>query len=109
MAYPGHLRGRRLTRAGGDASRSWRLIDRAKAYLDLRVNVPAGRTDSPASSSLPAGGWWSEAARDYEKPPRHSEALIMWPLINLMTRRLTRTRQKIRHLKDAPAPLAQAA
>jgi transposase len=29
-------------------------------------------------------------ARDYERDPKHSEAMIRWAAINLMTRRLAR-------------------
>ncbi|MFD9793731.1 hypothetical protein ACFWXK_22620 [Streptomyces sp. NPDC059070] len=37
--------------------------------------------------------WWMHSrrlVRDYERLPQHSEALINWSAITLMTRRLTR-------------------
>ena len=44
-------------------------------------------------------------ARDYERDPKHSEAMIRWAAINLMTRRLARGAPATR---PGPRPLTKA-
>jgi len=48
-------------------------------------------------------------ARDYERLVQHSETLITWAAITLMTRRLTRGRKSLARLPVTPPPLTQAA
>ncbi|GHC59551.1 hypothetical protein GCM10010507_40520 [Streptomyces cinnamoneus] len=69
---------------------------------DDRETITSGSAGGRAEKDLPRQtprraadptAWIMQArrhARDYERLPQHSEALITWAAITLMTRRLTR-------------------
>jgi transposase len=103
-----------------DSAYSGQLIEWAKKYLNLTINVIARPPGLPGFIVLPRRwiverslAWIMKArrnARDYERLPQHSEAMITWSAITLMTRRLSRkpARWTARHTV-APGSLAQAA
>lgn len=83
-----------------DSAYAGQLVDWAKKYLRLTVKTVSRPKDATGFVVLPRRwvvvrslSWITQArrhARDYERLVQHSEALITWAAITLMTRRITR-------------------
>jgi transposase len=89
-----------------DAGFAGRLVEWAKCVLNVIVHIVRKPEGQKGFSVLPRR-WavertlaWITAhrrlARDYERLPAHSEAMIRWAAINTMTRRLARGRPATR-------------
>ena len=89
-----------------DAGFAGRLVEWAARVLGIVVHIVRKPPDQKGFSVLPRR-WavertlaWITAhrrlARDYERSPAHSEAMIRWAAINTMTRRLARGRPAAR-------------
>lgn len=108
-----------ITVVWADSAYSGQLVDWAKKYLNLTINVVVRPPGQPGFIVLPRRwvverslSWIMQArrnCRDYERLPQHSEALITWAAITVMTRRLTRRRSRPAKPAATPPPLAQAA
>ncbi len=82
------------------ADRAYALITWAKKYLNLTIKTVSRPRDASGFVVLPRRwvverslAWMMHArrhARDYERLVQHSETLITWAAVTLMTRRLTR-------------------
>ncbi|MGW2600013.1 IS5 family transposase [Streptomyces klenkii] len=89
-----------LTVVWADSAYAGGLVDWARSFLKLTVKTVSRPKNTPGFVILPRRwvversiAWIMQArrnARDYERLPQHSEALITWAAITLMTRRLTR-------------------
>ncbi|GHC73076.1 hypothetical protein GCM10010507_60410 [Streptomyces cinnamoneus] len=89
-----------LTVVWADSAYAGGLVDWARSFLKLTVKTVGRPKNTPGFVILPRRwvversiAWIMQArrnARDYERLPQHSEALITWAAITLMTRRLTR-------------------
>ncbi len=90
-----------LTVVWADSAYAGGLVEWARTFLKLTVKTVSRPKNTPGFVILPRRwvversiAWIMQArrnARDYERLPQHSEALITWAAITLMTRRLTRT------------------
>jgi transposase len=91
---------RRLRLIFADGGYAGRLVTWAKTALDLVVQIVSKPAGQPGFAVLPRR-WVVERtlawlvrcrriARDYERLPDHSEAMIKWAMIGLMSRRLAR-------------------
>lgn len=103
-----------ITIVWADAAYAGALVEWAKTYLRLTIKTISRPKNAVGFVLLPRR-WVVERslgrimharrhARDYERLPQHSEALITWAAITLMTRRLTRPgplADRSRHV-DAP-------
>ncbi|SOE06479.1 IS5 family transposase [Streptomyces sp. Ag109_G2-15] len=88
-----------LTVVWADSAYAGKLVDWAKQFLSLTIRTVSRPKDATGFVVLPRRwvverslGWIMHArrlVRDYERLPQHSEALITWAAITLMTRRLT--------------------
>ncbi|KQV94281.1 transposase [Streptomyces sp. Root369] len=102
-----------LTVVWADSAYAGQLVDWAKTFLRLTVRTVSRPKDATGFVVLPRRwvverslGWIMHASRlvrDYERLPQHSEALITWAAITLMTRRLTQpTRQAFQDPRERP-------
>lgn len=83
-----------------DSAYAGQLVTWAKTYLDLTIKTVSRPKNAPGFVVLPrrwvverSHAWIMHArlhARDYERLIQHSESLITWAAITLMTRRITR-------------------
>jgi len=98
-----------------DGASAGRLIEWAAHILAMTIAVVRKPADQKGFAVIPRR-WavertfaWITAhrrlARDYERYPRYSEAVIRWAAINTMTRRLARGHPAAR---PGPRPLASA-
>jgi transposase len=98
-----------------DAAFAGRLIDWAAQIVRMTIAVVRKPADQKGFAVIPRR-WavertlaWITAhrrlARDYERDPNHSEAMIRWAAINTMTRRLARGHPATR---PGPRPLTTA-
>src|SRR5690348_8921858 len=96
--------GRAVAAAAGFAGR---LVEWTRHVLGIIVHI-AGKPQGRKAFSVLPRRWavertlaWVTAhrrlARDYERLPAHSEAMIRWAAINTMTRSLARGRPATRH------------
>lgn len=89
-----------ITIVWADSAYAGQLVTWAKKYLDLTVKTVSRPKDAKGFVVLPRRwvversiAWVMHArrhARDYERLIQHSESLITWAAITLMTRRITR-------------------
>ncbi|GLY80389.1 hypothetical protein Airi01_086560 [Actinoallomurus iriomotensis] len=95
-----YLSARRCRLVSADAGFAGRLVEWAARVLGIIVDIVRKPEGQKGFSVLPRR-WavertlaWITAhrrlARDYERDPAHSEAMIRWAAINTMTRRLAR-------------------
>jgi transposase len=96
----GRAAGRRIVWV--DSAYAGKLVAWAKKNLNLTIKTVSRPKNADGFVILPrrwvverTWGWIMRArrhARDYERLVQHSETLITWATITLMTRRLTRQR-----------------
>jgi transposase len=89
-----------ITIVGADSAYAGKLVDWAKQHLNLTIKPVSRPKDASGFVVLPrrwvverSRAWMMHArrhARDYERLIQHSETLITWAAITLMTRRLAR-------------------
>lgn len=94
-----------ITIVRADSAYAGKLVTWAKRRLNLTVETVSRPRDASGFVILPRRwiverslAWMMHArrhARDYERLVQHSETLITWAAITLMTRRLTRTGPRI--------------
>ncbi|MER5275649.1 IS5 family transposase [Streptomyces sp. NPDC002809] len=90
-----------ITIVWADSAYAGKLVTWAKKYLSLTIKTVSRPKDVSGFIVLPrrwvverTWAWMMHArrhARDYERLVQHSETLITWAAITLMTRRLTRS------------------
>uniref|UniRef100_UPI003F4BDF4F transposase n=1 Tax=Streptomyces microflavus TaxID=1919 RepID=UPI003F4BDF4F len=90
-----------ITIVWADSAYAGRLVTWAKRHLNLTIKPVSRPKDTTGFIVLPRRwvverslAWMMHArrhARDYERLIQHSETLITWAAITLMTRRLTRS------------------
>ncbi|WP_327129834.1 IS5 family transposase [Streptomyces sp. NBC_01727] len=90
----------KITIVWADSAYAGKLVTWAKKYLNLTIKTVSRPKDTTGFIVLPrrwvverTHAWIMNArrhARDYERLVQHSETLITWAAITLMTRRLTR-------------------
>ena len=95
-----HRAHRRIRLAWADGGYAGKLQPWAAAYLKLAVQIVRRPDDLHTFQVLPRRwvvertlAWitaYRRCARDYERLPAHHEAMILWAMITLMTRRLAR-------------------
>ncbi|MFI8242659.1 IS5 family transposase [Streptomyces sp. NPDC085866] len=93
-----------ITIVWADSAYAGKLVDWAKHHLNLTIKPVSRPKDASGFVVLPRRwvverslAWMMHArrhARDYERLVQHSETLITWAAITLMTRRLTRRPSK---------------
>ncbi|GII59072.1 transposase [Planotetraspora thailandica] len=105
-----------ITIVWADSAYAGKLVDWAKQHLKLTIKPVSRPKDASGFVVLPrrwvverTWGWIMRArrhARDYERLIQHSETLITWATITLMTRRLTRHRanQATSQRQSSPTP-----
>ena len=91
-----------ITIVWADSAYAGKLVTWAKKYLNLTIKTVSRPKDASGFIVLPrrwvverTWAWMMHArrhTRDYERLVQHSETLITWAAITLMTRRLTRGR-----------------
>ncbi|HWU08981.1 MAG TPA: IS5 family transposase [Streptomyces sp.] len=101
-----------ITIVWADSAYAGKLVTWAKKYLSLTIKTVSRPKDASGFIVLPrrwvverTWAWMMHArrhARDYERLVQHSETLITWAAITLMTRRLTSKRA--RHPNPHPEP-----
>lgn len=89
-----------ITIVWADSGYAGKLVTWAKTHLDLTLKTISRPKDAVGFVILPRRwvverslAWIMQArrhARDYERLIQHSESLITWAAITLMTRRITR-------------------
>ncbi|MGY3677230.1 transposase [Streptomyces sp. TE33382] len=89
-----------ITIVWADSAYAGKIVTWAKKYLSLTIKTVSRPKDASGFIVLPrrwvverTWAWMMHArrhARDYERLVQHSETLITWAAITLMTRRLTR-------------------
>ncbi|MEU0382759.1 IS5 family transposase [Streptomyces cyaneofuscatus] len=89
-----------ITIVWADSAYAGKLVTWAKKYLSLTIKTVSRPKDASGLIVLPrrwvverTWAWMMHArrhARDYERLVQHSETLITWAAITLMTRRITR-------------------
>jgi transposase len=89
-----------ITVVWADSGYAGQLVTWAKKHLNLTLKTVSRPPDTPGFVILPRRwvverslAWIMHArrhARDYERLIQHSESLITWAAITLMTRRITR-------------------
>ena len=97
-----HRARRRIRLAWADGGYAGKLQPWAATYLKLTVQIVRRPDDLHTFAVLPRRwvvertlAWitsYRRCARDYERLPAHHEAMILWAMITLMTRRLARPR-----------------
>jgi transposase len=95
-----HRARRRIRLAWADGGYAGKLQPWAATYLKLTVQIVKRPDDLHSFAVLPRRwvvertlAWitsYRRCARDYERLPAHHEAMILWAMITLMTRRLAR-------------------
>jgi transposase len=91
---------RRVRRAWADGGYAGKLLPWAATWLNLAVEI-VKRPDALHTFQILPRRWvvertlawitsYRRCARDYERLPAHHEAMILWAMITLMTRRLAR-------------------
>ncbi|AGP51667.1 transposase [Streptomyces rapamycinicus NRRL 5491] len=109
-----------ITIVWADSAYAGKLVDWAKQHLNLTIKTVSRPKDSSGFVVLPRRwvverslAWIMHArrhARDYERLVQHSETLITWAAITLMTRRLTRKpTRRTKPPTPPPDQLTQAA
>ena len=103
-----------ITIVWADSAYAGKLVTWAKKHLNLTIKTVSRPKDTSGFVVLPRRwvverslAWIMHArrhARDYERLVQHSETLITWASITLMTRRLTRKRAP-----QTPPPTARTA
>lgn len=93
-----------ITIVWADSAYAGQLVTWAKKYLDLTVKTVSRPKNAVGFVVLPRRwvversiAWVMHArrhARDYERLVQHSESLITWAAITLMTRRITRRQSR---------------
>lgn len=93
-----------ITIVWADRAYAGKLVAWAKKYLNLTIKTVSRPKDTSGFIVLPRRwvverslAWMMNArrhARDYERLVQHSETLITWAAVTLMTRRLTRPSSK---------------
>jgi transposase len=93
-----------ITIVWADRAYAGQLVTWAKTYLNLTIKTVARPKDTSGFVILPRRwvversiAWLMHArrhARDYERLVQHSESLITWAAITLMTRRITRRQEE---------------
>lgn len=85
-----------ITIVWADSAYAGQLVTWAKTFLNLTIKTVSRPKDASGFVVLPRR-WvvershaWVMHARDYERLIQHSESLITWAAITLMTRRITR-------------------
>jgi transposase len=91
---------RRIRRAWADAGYAGQLLPWAATWLNLTIEIVKRPPGLHTFQVLPRRwvvertlAWitsYRRCARDYERLPAHHEAMILWAMITLMTRRLAR-------------------
>ena len=105
---------RRIRRAWADSVYAGKLQLWAATYLKLTIEIVKRPENLHTFQVLPRRwvvertlAWitsYRRCARDYERLPAHHEAMILWAMITLMTRRLTRPAEAVnRHSAALPA------
>lgn len=100
-----------ITIAWADSAYAGQLVYWAKKYLRLTVKTVSRPKDAAGFAVLPRRwvverslSWIMQArrhARDYERLVQHSEALITWAALTLMTRRITQKKLSLSTLTKA--------
>jgi transposase len=95
-----HRARRRIRLAWADGGYAGKLQPWAATYLKLTVQIVRRPDDLHTFAVLPRRwvvertlAWitsYRRCARDYERLPAHHEAMVLWAMITLMTRRLAR-------------------
>ena len=95
-----HRARRRVRHAWADAVYAGKLQPWAATYLKLTVQIVRRPDDLHTFAVLPRRwvvertlAWitaYRRCARDYERLPAHHEAMVLWAMITVMTRRLAR-------------------
>ena len=95
-----HRARRRIRRAWADGGYAGQLLPWAATWLNLAVEIVKRPGALHTFQVLPRRwvvertlAWitsYRRCARDYERLPAHHEAMILWAMITLMTRRLAR-------------------
>lgn len=108
-----------ITIVWADSAYAGKLVTWAKRHLNLTLKTVSRPKDTSGFVVLPRRwvverslAWIMHArrhARDYERLVQHSETLITWAAITLMTRRLTRGKKSLTRLPVTPPRLARAA
>ncbi len=93
-----------ITIVWADSAYAGQLVDWAKKYLNLTLKTVSRPKNAVGFVVLPRRwvverslAWVMHArrhARDYERLIQHSESLITWAAITLMTRRITRRQSR---------------
>lgn len=107
-----------ITIVWADSAYAGKLVTWGKQHLGLTIKTVSRPKDSSGFVVLPRRwvvertlAWMMHArrhARDYERLVQHSETLITWAAITLMTRRLARGTKSLTHLPVTPPRPAQA-
>jgi transposase len=110
---------RQITIVWADRAYAGKLVTWAKQHLNLTIKTVSRPKDTSGFVVLPRRwvvertlAWMMHArrhARDYERLVQHSETLITWAAITLMSRRLTRGKKSLGRLPVTPSGIAQAA
>jgi transposase len=100
-----HRARRRIRLAWADGGYAGQLLPWAATYLKLTVQIVKRPDDLHTFAILPRRwvvertlAWitsYRRCARDYERLPAHHEAMVLWAMITLMTRRLTRPQPRL--------------
>lgn len=106
-----------ITIVWADSAHAGRLVTWSKKHLNLTIKPVSRPKDASGFVVVPRRrvverslAWIMHArrhARDYERLVQHSETLITWAAITLMTRRLTRAH--VRRSRSRREQLTQAA
>jgi transposase len=100
-----HRARRRIRLAWADGGYAGKLQPWAATYLKLTVQIVKRPDDLHTFQILPRRwvvertlAWitsYRRCARDYERLPAHHEAMVLWAMITVMTRRLARPRLRL--------------
>ena len=100
-----HRARRRIRLAWADGGYAGKLLPWAATYLKLTVEIVRRPEGLHAFQVLPRRwvvertlAWitsYRRCARDYERLPAHHEAMVLWAMITLMTRRLARPQLRL--------------
>jgi transposase len=103
-----------ITIVWADSDYAGKLVGWARQRLNLTIKTVSRPKDTTGFIVLPrrcvverTHAWIMNArrhARDYERLVQHSETLITWAAITLMTRRLTRTPARAKPARVTPLP-----
>ena len=100
-----HRARRRIRLAWADGGYAGKLQPWAATYLKLTVQIVRRPDDLHTFAVLPRRwvvertlAWitaYRRCARDYERLPAHHEAMVLWAMITVMTRRHARPRLRL--------------